>query len=155
VYSAFYTNLRFGYEGCRTGWEKLIRQLSSTADALCADLRSSGRQPNARITALLVKQKFGSLRWQSTNNLIEPYRTLFFGYIESIESCSARTCEICGKPGRIRNVNGWDTVICDQDFDQLPSHDRRGMPNSRTRPSAMPNRRRVNAEAACFFWRYS
>jgi hypothetical protein len=118
-HAPFYTNLRFGFEGCGIGWEKLLLELSSTADALCKDLRSSARQPNARITALLVKQKFGSLRWQSTNNLIEPYRTLFFGYIEAIKSRSGLTCEICSEPGRIRNVNGWDTAICDKDFDRL------------------------------------
>jgi len=114
-HAPFYCNLRFGFE-CQAGWQKLITQLSLAADALCVDLRSSGRQPNARVTAFIFKQKFGRLRWQGTNNLIEPYRTLFFGFTEGIEWESERTCELCGKPGRIRTVNGWRTAICDEDL---------------------------------------
>jgi hypothetical protein len=117
-HAPYYCNLRFGFE-CKSGWERLISQLSSIADSLCADLRSSGRQPNARITAFIVKQKFGTLRWQGTDNLVEPYRTLFYGFAQTIEKLSENTCEICGKFGRIRNVKGWDSAICDQDFDRL------------------------------------
>jgi len=117
-YAKFYCNLRFGFE-CKEGWEKLLTQLSSVADDLCSDLRSSGRQPNARVTAGIVKEKFGGLRFGGTNNLIEPYRALFLGFTRFIENRSEKTCELCGEPGRIRDVNGWKTAICDDDFDRL------------------------------------
>jgi hypothetical protein len=117
-HARYFCNLRFGFE-CKSGWERLISRLSSVADELCADLRASGRQPNARITAFIVKEKFGTLRWQGTDNLVAPYRTLFNGFAQAIEQHSKSTCEICGKFGRIRDVKGWHTAICDQDFDRL------------------------------------
>jgi hypothetical protein len=117
-HALFYCNLRYGFE-CRGGWEKLITELSSLADSLCADLRTSGRQKNARVTAYIVKEKFGGLRWQGTDNLIEPYRTLYHGYARTIERTSENTCELCGKLGSIRNLNGWYTAICDQDYERL------------------------------------
>jgi hypothetical protein len=113
-----YCNLRFGFE-CKSGWEKLIAQLSSVADSLCVDLQNSGRQPDARVTAVIVKEKLGSLRFQGTNNLVEPYRTLFYAYVWWIGHQSEHTCELCGRYGQIRNVKGWFTAICDQDFERL------------------------------------
>jgi hypothetical protein len=118
-HAPFYCNLRLGFEGCKIGWEKLITQLSAVAESLREDLQSSGRQPKARITAFIVKEKFGGLRFQGTNNLVNPYRFLFVGYVQSVEYMSQTTCGFCGRPGRIRNLKGWDTAICDQDYDRL------------------------------------
>jgi hypothetical protein len=114
----YYCNLRFGFE-CKAGWEKLLTQLSSVADSLCTDLRNSGRQPDARITACIAKEKFGQFRWQGLDNLIEPYRTLFHAYTWEIGHHSQNVCELCGRVGQIRNVKGWFTAICDQDFERL------------------------------------
>ena len=41
-YARYYCNLRLGFE-CQSGWEKLIYKLSSIAEGLCVDLRSSSR----------------------------------------------------------------------------------------------------------------
>lgn len=56
--------------------------------------------------AVQVKEKFGSLRFYVYNATDEHHSLIAFA-----ERLSARTCEVCGKPGKI-NKCGWLSCRC-------------------------------------------
>lgn len=60
------------------------------------------------IQAVQVKEKFGSLRFytDTSDDYVE-------GLISMADSMSARTCEICGKPGHVLNHGGWLSARCE------------------------------------------
>jgi hypothetical protein len=118
-------NLRFGFE-CDPGWTGLIEEIAKTATDLVSALRSSGLQTDAWIASSLVREKFGKLNWQGDSNLIEPFRTLFFGYTRWVSERSLITCEVTGKPGRLRDFGGWKKTLCDDEH--LRESRRRGIP---------------------------
>jgi hypothetical protein len=111
---ADYCNLRYGFEFGQ-GWAKLAEDLGSTASALVEHLRAVVR-PDAYIHAFIFKEKFGELRWQGRHNLIEPFKSLFDGFTESLEDRSKYICEVTGKIGELRYFDGWLTTLCDEEF---------------------------------------
>jgi hypothetical protein len=54
-----------------------------------------------------VKEKFGTLRYYCAGN------DRIFAFIRMAEQLSAITCEFCGKPGELREDEGWMTTLCD------------------------------------------
>jgi hypothetical protein len=108
-------NLRYGFE-CEAGWSGLIEEIARTATELMSSLHESELQPDAWIASRIVRQKFGRLNFQGDNNLVEPFRSLFFGYTMWICERSVRTCEITGQPGRMRNIGGWMMTLSDQEY---------------------------------------
>jgi hypothetical protein len=111
-----YCNLRSGFE-CGPGWQTLIEQLSSVADALVTKLKDSGLQHDAEIKPEVVKQKVGELRWQGRHKLCSPFDALWLAYLNQIGWESTHTCEMSGELGRIRSVEG--LVICLSDREYL------------------------------------
>jgi len=107
--------LRSGFE-CGPGWQALIEQLSSTADALVAQLKDSGLQDDASITPVIIKQKLGELRWQGQYNLLSPFDTLWVAYISQIRRESVQTCEMSGETGRIRSLEGFVICLSDKEY---------------------------------------
>ena len=59
-------------------------------------------------TVVQVKEKFGSLRFYINGGTEEHYN-----YIRFAEDLSARTCETCGAPGKMRG-QGWYYTACDE-----------------------------------------
>ena len=59
-----------------------------------------------------VKEKFGTLRFYINGGTDEHYN-----YIRFAESMSARTCEKCGAPGKLRG-SGWYYTACDEHTDK-------------------------------------
>jgi len=55
-----------------------------------------------------VKEKFGTLRFYMTTGSNEMYNL-----IDEAEKESAKTCEFCGKPGKLRS-GGWLLTLCDE-----------------------------------------
>jgi hypothetical protein len=111
-----YCNLRSGFE-CGPGWQSLIEQLSSVAEELITKLKDSGLQPDASITAYVIKQKMGALRWQGQHNLCPPFNELWKAYVHQIGQESMLTCEMSGKCGKMRSLEGF--VICLSDLEYL------------------------------------
>lgn len=56
--------------------------------------------------AVQVKEKFGTLRFYLDSSTDEQFALINFA-----ESLSARTCEVCGKPGKPNNA-GWIRTLC-------------------------------------------
>ena len=128
------TAMCWGFE-VRDGWFHLINELSNR---LCGEwlmakqslefMRIKGHYSDEKIklaeqrvqyaydttpVAVQVKEKFGSLRFY-TNGCTERHS----GMIEMAEAMSSHICEVCGKPGRIVNINGWYSARCPEHAEQ-------------------------------------
>lgn len=97
---------RFFFE-CADGWFNLIFRLS---ERLEANARRAGATPDSEDwpRALQVKEKYGTLRFYSM-----PAKDEFSKLIDEAEKESARTCELCGGAGRIREKGLWYKTFCD------------------------------------------
>ncbi len=94
------TNMCWGFPG--DGWEPLIRRLSLTLSRLAS------KEPDPTIfQAVQVKEKYGTLRFYMSSATDAMYNA-----IDAAERASAKTCESCGKPGRLRG-GGWLFTQCD------------------------------------------
>ena len=108
-------NLRFGFE-FGEGWVELVEMFSEQASCMVEALREE-LQPDAYIHSFIFKEKFGSLRWQGEDNLIQPYSDKFRRLVRNVEERSGSICEICGKPGTLRESDYWMRVRCDEHDD--------------------------------------
>ena len=88
------TRLWGGFQ-CGDGWHQLI-------DTLCASIQARAEATGLQVHATQIKEKFGSLRFyfQGGDDHIS-------GMIDLAEGLSSKICEICGKPGQKKNVQGW------------------------------------------------
>ena len=109
-----YCSLRFGFE-CQEGWRNLLEDLSATGTALIQALSSFGFQ-DAEIRVAIVKQKFGVMVWADANNLLPPFRSLWFGYQALISRRSAITCERSGEYGELRDFGGWVITLSEGEY---------------------------------------
>lgn len=98
------TCMCWGFECNLNGWGKIIWELSEKLEAEIVKMKEENPNEEFYPCASQVKEKFGSLRFYMnfTNEKMEKY-------INETENKSAKTCENCGKKGKIRN-NGW--VVC-------------------------------------------
>lgn len=60
--------------------------------------------------AMQVKEKFGSLRFYADNISADQEK-----YIAFAENMSERTCEVCGKRGKLR-TGGWLRTLCNEHY---------------------------------------
>lgn len=95
------TTMYWGF-GCGSGWFKVIYDLSAKLEAINVKLLSFGQ-----IQATQVKEKFGLLRFYTDRSNKE-----VDALICEAERESSRTCEHCGKPGKLRE-GGWEKTLCD------------------------------------------
>lgn len=72
-----------------------------------------------QVTAVQVKEKFGTLRFY-----VDYEDDYTQGVLAMAEAMSAVTCEICGNPGELRG-GGWLCTLCDEHAEDKPAHDER------------------------------
>jgi hypothetical protein len=87
------------------GWEPLIRELATKLEAINDIL------PNdLHIEASQVKEKYGTLRFyiNAAPSAIADY---VYQLIDEAEHKSAKTCDVCGKRGKLRG-SGWYYTAC-------------------------------------------
>lgn len=100
------TAMCWGFE-CGDGWYNII-------DAACAQIenRAYNNRLNGekfhQVIATQVKEKYGTLRFYYTGG--DDYVD---GVVSMAETISAKTCEVCGAPGTLRE-GGWLKTLCDQ-----------------------------------------
>lgn len=87
----------FGIE-CDDGWDELIYNL-------CKDLNDMGFKGRVH----QIKEKFGGLRFYISDGSNQ-----VFARIDMAEEDSIKTCEICGKPGKVRDLRGWRKCVCEE-----------------------------------------
>lgn len=98
--------LREALECVGEGWHSLVKRLYEAADKL-----------DPKIKIIQVKEKFGRLRvyWDSPERGKAPDKHLlpFCDIINEAEAESGKTCEMCGKPGKVTdNGRGWLLSRC-------------------------------------------
>ena len=71
------------------------------------------KEPTPQVIAVQVKEKFGTLRFY-VNGGDDATHAL----INMAESMSARTCETCGAPGKLRGQS-WVYTACDEHTDEF------------------------------------
>ena len=84
----------WGFE-CGDGWFDLIYDLSKKISKVDQDCE-----------ATQVKEKFGTLRFYVQSGSDKVY-----SLIDKAEKKSEKTCENCGKPGKLSTI-GWYSVRC-------------------------------------------
>jgi len=90
---------------CGPGWDELLLNLDDELMKIAPDY-----------TILQVKEKFGTLRFYASCPEGTNF-TKFDGLITTAELASAITCERCGRPGTLRNRNGWYKTLCEKHAD--------------------------------------
>lgn len=92
-----YNNDTFCFQ-CNDGWYDILNNLCKQIEPLLKEGQF----------VVQIKEKFGGLRFymNSSNDKIE-------GYICEAEKLSFKTCEICGKPGKL-NGKGWIRTLCEE-----------------------------------------
>ena len=88
------TCMCFGFE-VGDGWYKIIEELSEKLEPF-------------GIVAAQVKEKFGGLRFYIQAGNDEAFKA-----IQEAEDKSYETCEVCGKPGKLRGET-WLQTLCDE-----------------------------------------
>lgn len=94
------TRLWGGFQ-CGDGWHQLI-------DTLCASIQARVEASGVEAQATQVKEKFGGLRFY-----IQGGDDQISGMIDLAEDLSEKICEVCGNPGKKKNVQGWLITRCD------------------------------------------
>lgn len=93
------------------GWWGIIFEAFDKANALLAE-------HNLTLTVLQIKEKFGSLRIYSVIEKIPDFKTSdipveVYKIIADAMVKSENICDVCGKPGRLRNF-AWLRTLCDE-----------------------------------------
>jgi len=93
--------MAFGFE-CSDGWFGIV-------DDLCSKIMEHCKTNNVDVPkALQVKEKYASLRFY----VVSADDTVY-NLIDNAEKQSTKTCEICGKEGKERNLDGWFQTLCE------------------------------------------
>jgi hypothetical protein len=92
--------MSFGFE-CDPGWHSMIYELLDKIQRIVDD---NGYD----IEVVEIKEKYGGLRVYLSSSTDE-----IDGLIREYEDRSYITCEVCGKPGSMRDRGGWYKTLCD------------------------------------------
>jgi len=98
------TAMCWGFD-CDDGWYDII-------DELCKNIMLVKGDKIPKATQ--VKEKYGTLRFY-----IDHGDNVYFDLIINAEEKSEKTCEICGKKGKLRDKNSWFKTLCKKDTDKL------------------------------------
>lgn len=99
------TNLMaFGFE-IGEGWIPIMRKLCENVQAII----DTNPEKYKDFEFAQVKEKFGGLRVYCNRNFDEIEEL-----IEDAQREADRTCEVCGKPGKLRADRAWIQTLCDR-----------------------------------------
>lgn len=99
-------DMNVGINNVGAGWHQIIRDLEVELNTI---------SPGYSIQQ--IKEKFGTLRYYASvaeGEINERVIAAFDGAIGRAERKSAKTCEQCGEPGRLRAPRGWYVTLCDE-----------------------------------------
>lgn len=101
------TAMCWGFD-CGNGWYRIIRDASAKLEPLI--IAAIAKDPKAwefgYFRASQIKEKYGTLRFYTSGMTPE-----MDAIVDKAESQSSKTCERCGKPGKIRG-RGWVYTRC-------------------------------------------
>jgi hypothetical protein len=105
----------YGIE-CGDGWFNLLDKLMDNITKNCDKIKV--KYP----VIFQIKEKFGGLRFYCSFEDEESYN-IISKYIKEAELESEKTCEICGKKGKIENIRGWLQCLCKKHKEALKNND--------------------------------
>ena len=88
------------------GWFGLLWRLCEDLEPLVTEMEQAGGR---QFEVLQVKEKFGGLRFYVNCRKEKAIRQRIGAAAEE----SFRTCEVCGQPGRLRELR-WIKTLCDE-----------------------------------------
>lgn len=100
----------FGFD-CGNGWFQLIWDLSEEIE----NTLSKYKVNIDCFDIFQVKEKFGGLRYYYVflNDVGAIVTDEIDKIVNKYEDLSLKTCELCGKEGKLEDINGWYMTICD------------------------------------------
>jgi len=93
-----------GWPEVGDGWRDLLERC-------CGRIRATIQAERGTFRATQIKEKFGTLRFYWDGSMSLQARAKVEEAIDLAEARSARTCEVCGEPGRLYGP-GWLTTRC-------------------------------------------
>ena len=101
--------MRFGFD-CDEGWHPLIEE--------CLDRIEKALEKHSKIEREVfeitqIKEKFGGL-----DIYVSHYYNDIVKILRACKDESYQTCEVCGKPGRLREHHRWLKTLCVKHFDE-------------------------------------
>lgn len=105
--------MAFAYD-CGEGWYPIIEEaLDKMEDAINKMPIQDKLHFLENFEILQVKEKLGGLRIY-----INIYTDEIREIIREAEKKALKTCELCGKPGELREVNHWYFTNCDEHYNK-------------------------------------
>jgi hypothetical protein len=100
-----HTLMPFGFQ-CGDGWFNILWRLCVELEPLVAELE---KETGERFEVVQVKQRLGTL-----HSYVSHHTDSIDQSIVEAQKESSRTCEICGQPGKRREVDSWVKTVCDK-----------------------------------------
>jgi len=100
--------MAFGFEH-GDGWRSILWRLCGDLESMLLKLKGKKPEDYGDFQITQIKEKYGTLRFYTNWATDE-----MDDRIDQAEEESARTCEICGSPGEMRNAHGWYMIRCDE-----------------------------------------
>jgi len=99
---------------CGDGWYKIIKDLSAKLEPILVEYKTDDPDgwKYGLYRAAQVKEKFGTLRFYLDGGTEACQK-----FIREAEVKSAKTCELCGKPGKLRRGN-WFRTLCQKHYEK-------------------------------------
>jgi len=92
------------------GWDTILR---SFLTVIRRHNTRYANYPGKQVKIRVIRQKWGEIDVILADGLgTDAYRCVE-STIDQLEETSAHTCSECGKPGGVRDHNGWYTAYCD------------------------------------------
>lgn len=95
------------YFECGRGWKYLLEDMLRRID-----LSLNSPEKRAEFRLAQVKEKYGTLSVYFDGGDASTQ-----AHVRVAEELSETTCEVCSRPGRMRNSGGWCSVRCDECFE--------------------------------------
>lgn len=92
---------------CYDGWDSILWDICCTVNEVNRKILDSEK----KIKVQQIKEKFGGLRFY-ISAVPEEYCNEVFKAIDRAERKSYRTCEMCGRWGKIQNDLNWIKCLC-------------------------------------------
>lgn len=100
------TAMCWGFE-CGNGWYSIIKAAAAKLEPLIVEwIKKDPENDEYHPRASQVKEKFGTLRFYLSSGTDEMY-----AITDKAERQSSKTCEVCGRPGKLRG-RGWLYTAC-------------------------------------------
>jgi len=105
------------YATLSRGWAGIFVDMLEALDVAMAEIAAEHPDTRVGVIDFTTKSKFGSMRvfcaLAGVSGPPDGVWRLLRAVIDRAEERSARTCERCGAPGRLRDVDEWLMTLCD------------------------------------------